>query len=1436
MEARYSREGKNKKRTKMRRICPLCNELCLNEKEKVLHYSGTLHKYMKRRKRIQYSYTKNLRSLDEKIKASEGQNEPLVGLEYIYQYAADKRGVIPHVCTLCDCVYKLDTIFYHIAGIKHRCLYLSKNFPAMGIDRHFRVKTPSDVRKILNAAEIVEKSHGRKKINVSNSFFNPKKNGGMTYDSESGGECLSSSEDEEDNPHSKSTTSKPKPLLTDEWSTSKGGVGNQKGNLPFQHDLNVDRGGPAFQYDEHSAITRPLRNHGDSGFQRDRNICEDIDSLPMELSYQQRGPDSRKFTGRADFPGDRNPSYEMHRSEMPFEYDDIKGPTLQGGPRHTDSQVRKNDRDFAFQLDQSTQLLGNPRGDFGLPSIGLLHGDRSLPSQMHRGGAPFEYDDRQEPKLDGGPLRTDRQLRNNDRDFALQRDQSMGDHGIPSLGPLRQQVDRDGFKGQNRTSSHPPNFPGDRDLGSRTHRDDRKEFQYDDRQSLLEGGPRLTDKQEWKNERDFTFRPDQNMRSLDNPRGDFDMPSMESLRQQGNRDGFKGQNKTPSLPPLFPGDHDPSYQMRKDEMAFQRDDRRAPTLQGGPRESDNQLRISDRDFASRLDQSKRLPGDLLRDPIMPAIRPLLQKVDDDFESLGRTKDHPPGFLGDHNFSTPMHKDRMGLVYDDRPAPMLLEGPRHTENRGRKDGRDFAFRGDELGNAHGDPDMSSMGPLQVDSSDLKGINRTLSNRPSFSEDRSSRMHRDVKAFPYDDKRVPILQGGHKTDDQVRNHDRDLGFRQDQSKRSLGNIHSDFDLPSMGPLDREDFKGQKRTQAHSPGFPGDLDFQSEMHRVGTSFQYDDGQNAMPQDSAFQLNFQKEQLSQRLQGRMLQDEVLTFQELKVAHEAGLDLGWGGMDEQGVEDDSDMEVRSMDLSDCDPDEILCNAELFEFLKTFEIKNYEDEQFAMKVRDFFTNGSIRYKNHQEEALKKRIAEAKKSLEEEKKAFLELQKSKERPKKERPKSSATAPRKIQAPPVQSSKPVLPVIDSNNTGLVNKPIPLMSLVVDPIPPPGPAKRLPHSPSSPRGAVTEQRPPTMPTMKKLSERPSRWEPVSIQTSPEMPLGERSNQPLQREEFFPSRECSDDTRNLPSRFPPPEREEFFPSRERSDDTRHVSTRFPPSGREELYPSRERSDDTRHVSTRFPPSEREELYPSRERGDDTRHVSTRFPPSEREELYPSRERSDDTRHVSTRFPPSEREELYPSRERGDDTRHVSTRFPPSEREELYPSRERGDDTRHVSTRFPPSEREELYPSRERSDDTIHVSTRFPPSEREELYPSRERSDDTRHVSTRFPPSEREELYPSRERSDDTRHVSTRFPPSEREDFFPLRERSDDTRNVPSRFPPPERGELFPSRERSDDIRNLPSRFPQSEREEFYPSREHSDNKRNLPSRFPPHRGSVKY
>ncbi|XP_040188790.1 uncharacterized protein LOC120920656 [Rana temporaria] len=1028
MEARHSRGGKNKKRTKMRRICPLCNTVSLNEKEMVLHYSGTLHKYMKRLKRIQYTYTKNLKTLDDKIKASEGQNEPLIGLEYIYQYAADKRGIIPYVCILCDCVFKLDTVFYHIAGIKHRCVYMSKNFPTMGIDRNFRVKTPSDFRKLLTAVEIVEKSHGRKQINVSNSFFNPKKNGGLNYDSESGGECLSSSEDEQDKPGSRSSTSKPNPLLKDEWEKPKGGVGNQKDSLPFQYDLNVDRALPAFQYDEHSDITRPLKNRGDSGFQGDRNIREDVGSLPMELSYQQRGPDSRNFTGRADFPGDRNPSYEMHRSEMPFKYDDMKGPTSQGGPRHTDSQVRKNERDFAFPLGQGTQLLGNPRGDFGMPSIGPLSGDRNLQSQMHRGGAM--YNDRQEPNIDGGPLRSDRQLRNNDRDFALQQNQSMGDHGMPSLGPLRQQLDRDGFKGQNRTSSHPLNFPGDRDLGSQTRRDDRTEFQYDDRQSQLEGGPRHTDKQEWKNERDFTYRPDQSMRPLDNPRGDFDMPSMGSLRQQGNRDGLMGQNKTP----LFPGDHDPSYPMRKDEMAFQRDDRRAPTLQGGPRESDNQLRISDRDFASRLDQSKRLSGDLLRDPIMPPIRPLLQQVDDDFESKGRTKDHPPGFLGDHNLGTPMPKDRMGLRYDDRPGPMIQGGPRPTDSRVRTDARDFTFRRNELDDARGDPDRSSMGPLhlQVDRGDLKGQNRTQGNLPGFSEDRS-RMHRDEKAFLYDDKRGPTLQGAPKNSDithplrkhgdsgfqgdrniredvgslpQVRSNDRDLGFRQDQSNRSLGNIHSDFDLPSVGPFDREDFKGQNKTQSRSPGFPDDPDFQSQMHRGGMSLEYDDERRAMPQDSAFPLDFQREEPSQELQGRTLQDDLLTFQELKKAHETGLDLAWGGMDEQGVEDDSDMEVRSMDLSDCDPDEILCNADLFEFLKTFEVKDYEDEQFAIKVRDFFTNGTIRYKSHKEEALKKRIAEAKKCLEEEKQAFLELQISKERPKKDRPKTKAPKKGKV----------------------------------------------------------------------------------------------------------------------------------------------------------------------------------------------------------------------------------------------------------------------------------------------------------------------------------------------------------------------------------------------------------------------------------------------
>ncbi|KAG8442653.1 hypothetical protein GDO86_011442 [Hymenochirus boettgeri] len=133
---------------------------------------------------------------------------------------------------------------------------------------------------------------------------------------------------------------------------------------------------------------------------------------------------------------------------------------------------------------------------------------------------------------------------------------------------------------------------------------------------------------------------------------------------------------------------------------------------------------------------------------------------------------------------------------------------------------------------------------------------------------------------------------------------------------------------------------------------------------------------------------------------ERIITFQDLKAAHEQKLreaqmsteseDQDPGDTDEQEDEaiiiensdvevhsineendnDGSDMEVRSMDLSECDPDEFLCNQELFDFLDTFKINTKEDVTFILKVTEKFSDVLVRHnKLIEEEAKKKVLAE-----------------------------------------------------------------------------------------------------------------------------------------------------------------------------------------------------------------------------------------------------------------------------------------------------------------------------------------------------------------------------------------------------------------------------------------------------------------------------------
>ncbi|XP_053323796.1 uncharacterized protein LOC128497657 [Spea bombifrons] len=62
----------------------------------------------------------------------------------------------------------------------------------------------------------------------------------------------------------------------------------------------------------------------------------------------------------------------------------------------------------------------------------------------------------------------------------------------------------------------------------------------------------------------------------------------------------------------------------------------------------------------------------------------------------------------------------------------------------------------------------------------------------------------------------------------------------------------------------------------------------------------------------------------------------------------------------DSDREVISMDLSECDPDEFLCNNELFDFLDSFKILNNGDVQFVLKVTERFSHALVNHKKSEE--------------------------------------------------------------------------------------------------------------------------------------------------------------------------------------------------------------------------------------------------------------------------------------------------------------------------------------------------------------------------------------------------------------------------------------------------------------------------------------------
>ncbi|XP_075442242.1 uncharacterized protein LOC142487228 isoform X2 [Ascaphus truei] len=96
------------------------------------------------------------------------------------------------------------------------------------------------------------------------------------------------------------------------------------------------------------------------------------------------------------------------------------------------------------------------------------------------------------------------------------------------------------------------------------------------------------------------------------------------------------------------------------------------------------------------------------------------------------------------------------------------------------------------------------------------------------------------------------------------------------------------------------------------------------------------------------------------------ITFRELKAAHEAKLSethTSWAPVQSSSgrQDNDRDLEVLSMECSECDPDEFMCNSELFEFLDSFKIINDTDVSFILKVTESFSNALVRYKKNSAE-------------------------------------------------------------------------------------------------------------------------------------------------------------------------------------------------------------------------------------------------------------------------------------------------------------------------------------------------------------------------------------------------------------------------------------------------------------------------------------------
>ncbi|XP_015212740.2 uncharacterized protein [Lepisosteus oculatus] len=158
----------NKKPNKEAHFCKLCLIYCTSAQALQEHCRGAKHQKKKQQLGEPGSTRPgvNVKSLLDKILVT--CTEPIIGLQYVWEYRSPSRTVQPHYqCRLCKVQVLKSEIIAHIKGWKHCYRYMKKVHPDMvPFEEDKAVEDPMVRKTIKESAGEVEKAEGRGKIKV----------------------------------------------------------------------------------------------------------------------------------------------------------------------------------------------------------------------------------------------------------------------------------------------------------------------------------------------------------------------------------------------------------------------------------------------------------------------------------------------------------------------------------------------------------------------------------------------------------------------------------------------------------------------------------------------------------------------------------------------------------------------------------------------------------------------------------------------------------------------------------------------------------------------------------------------------------------------------------------------------------------------------------------------------------------------------------------------------------------------------------------------------------------------------------------------------------------------------------------------------------------------------------------------------------------------